>query len=371
MLSSDEIINAKINSRCKRSEISKKESIKNILKDCCNEFNVDVPHLICCDTVTKNFSAFALHGIDYIIYDNCLTESLYLFNAIIYNGNDVNDINKFFYKLFAEELILRNNLPHSLYFTGKYRKLQFSFEDNDNLKDVDDQLARQIYFLIGHELTHLSLQNHRIEISQQFRELVLVAVRLLTKRFISEKRDEIEVLSEVSGYFIKNDSFNNMDEYIKQLAYSEHFAHFVEECFCDFQGFKLLLEHYSNPNASIYAISNALNYLIMQESLRSDLSEGVVNISNIKKEADDTLYFSVLRIQMLLIILEMNELDSIKIAYDKTYDSCLLTEQLEQFILNLPDKTILEKLDDELLPKISKKQITRSLIKQLNYCHLL
>lgn len=371
MLSSDVIINAKIDTRCKRNEISKKESIMSILTDCCNELYVDTPHLICCDTITRNFSVFTLRGKDYIIYDNCLTESLYLFNAIIYNGNNVNDINKFFYKLFAEELILRNNLPHSLYFIGKYRESAFSFEDNDNLKDVDDQLTRQIYFLIGHELTHLSLQNRRIKISKQFHKLVLVAVRLLAKRFISEKRDETQVLSEISGYFIKNNSFNNTEEYIRQLNHSEHFAHFVEECFCDFQGFKLLLEHYSNPNTSIYAISNALNYLIMQESLRSDLSEGVVNISDIKKEAVDTLYFSVLRIQMLLIILEMNELDSIKIAYDKTYDSCLLIEQLEQFIMNLPDKFILEKLDDQLLPKISKKKIIRSLIKQLNYCHLL
>ena len=371
MISSEEIINAKIDSRCKRNEVSKKESVMTILEDCCIELNVDVPQLICCDTLTKNYSAFVLQGKKYIIYDNGLTESLYLFNAILFEGNNTEDIDKFFYKLFAEELILVNNLPHSLYFTGKYRELQFSFEDNDDLQDVNDQLSRQIYFLLGHELTHLSLKNYKIEVPTQFHDLVLVAVRLLTKRFISETRDEKQVLSEISGYFIKNARFNSIEEYIKQLENSEHFTHFVEECFCDFQGFKLLLEHYSNPNASIYAISNALNYLIMQESLRSDLSEGVVNINNIKKEAGDTLYFSVLRIQMLLIVLEMNKLDGIKIAYDKTYDSCILTEQLEQFILSLPDKTILDKLDDDLLPKISKKQIVSSLIKQLNYCHLL
>lgn len=253
-----------------------------------------------------------------------------------------------------------------MYFTGKYRELAFSF-DKEDLTEVTKQVSYQIYFLLGHEITHLSLINNALEISSEFKKLVNVAVRLLTQRFINEDRDEQQVLNEITGYFIKDRTFESIDEYIDYLSNDIHYNNFVEECFCDFQGFKLLLEHYSNSEFSIYSISNALNYLVLQESIRSDLANGSLDVNNANKDAQDTLYFSVLRIQMLLIILQMNEIETIGLVYDKTLDCCELTERLGDFMVMLPDRSILNKLNSNDLPNIDLKTIKDVLIKQLFY----
>lgn len=366
MINTSEIIKTKIDSRCCRRKTKHINTVQSILEECCIELDVDVPELICCDTLAKNFGAFKLKDKSYIVFDNCLTESLYLFNAIILTGNYPNDVDKFFYKLFAEELILNNHLPKGLYFTGKYRDLTFSFEDQ-GLNEATKQVSYQIYFLLGHEITHLSLANNTLEISFEFKKLVNVAVKLLTRRFINEDRDEQRVLNEITGYFIKDRIFESIDEYVNYLSNDIHYNNFVEECFCDFQGFKLLLEHYSNAEFSIYSISNALNYLVLQESIRSDLANGALDVNNTSKDAQDTLYFSVLRIQMLLIILQMNEIETIGLVYDKTLDCCELTEQLGRFMEMLPDRNILNELNSNDLPNIDLKTIKDILIKQLFY----
>ncbi len=369
MLCIDDIIDNKIKSRFVRNKCVNEDSVERILKDCCEELSIDQPNLICCDTLKRSFSAFILRSESYLIYDDCLTESLYLFNAIIKYGNDT-DAYKFFYKLFAEELILTNNLAHSLYFSGKYRKAEYSFQSVSNLDEINDQVTRQLYFLIGHELTHLSLQIKNIEITHQFQYIVLEAVRLLTLRFINDGKDEKQVLSEISGYFISNQVFSNIDEYIDCLPKSDNFNHFVEECFCDYQGFKMVIENYSDADISVNSISNALNYLIMQESLRSDLSQGVYYINNARKEAQDTLYFSLLRVQMMIIILVMNDIAELKIAFDQTYECCMLTRNLEHFIDELPPPEVLKKIDDSLLPKMDRTKVMSSVIGSLRYCHL-
>ena len=97
------------------------------------------------------------------------------------------------------------------------------------------------------------------------------------------------------------------------------------------------------------------------------MANGALDVNNTSKDAHDTLYFSVLRIQMLLIILQMNEIETIGLVYDKTLDCCELTERLSSFMEMLPDRSILNKLNSNDLPNIDSKTIKDVLIKQLFY----
>ena len=81
-----------------------------------------IPTLFCCDSLTKSLSAFTLREEPCIIYDNGLIEALHIFNSIIATDCSSNDIDKLFYKLFAEELALKGDLVYSLYFAGKYNQ---------------------------------------------------------------------------------------------------------------------------------------------------------------------------------------------------------------------------------------------------------
>ncbi len=48
-------------------------------------------------------------------------EALYIYDSVIMSENNQQDMEKLFYKLIGEELIRKNDLPRSLYFSGKYR----------------------------------------------------------------------------------------------------------------------------------------------------------------------------------------------------------------------------------------------------------
>ena len=371
MIPIEEIIDNKINARiCRRKNTVNSDIIQDILKECCSDLETPIPTLFCCDSLTKSLSAFTLREEPYIIYDNGLIEALHIFNSITAIDCTSNDIDKLFYKLFAEELALKGDLVYSLYFADKYNQHSFSFETTEpkNIDFIRHQLTYQIYFLIGHELTHLALNNKDGWIlPDEFLRLIQVATRMLTERFIKSGMTETDVLSKISGYFLKQD-VQNMDEYMNRIIKSDRFIHFAEECYCDFMGFKLLMEHYANPNEAISAISNALNFLLLLECIKSDLSEGIHNLNNIKKEAEDTLYFSVLRVQVLLIILQMNEAAEIKITLNAVKDCSSITEQLEKFIESLPDENTLKIFNDSIFGKLSKDDMLSYITKKLYYC---
>lgn len=371
MIPIENIITNKINARiCRKSGITDSETIREILSECCSDLKISAPTLLCCDSLTKSLSAFILREKPYIIYDNGLIEALHIFNSITATDYNLCDIDKLFYKLFAEEMALRGELVYSLYFTSRYDKLAFSF-DAFEPRYVDFtkiQLTYQIYFLIGHELTHLALRkNDEWIVPDKFSRLIQVATRMLTERFIKSGMTEIEVLSGVSGYFLKEET-HNLDEYMNLIIQSDRFIHFVEECYCDFMGFKLLMEHYANPDEAIAAITNALNFLIILECIKSDLSEDIHKLNSTQKEAEDTLYFSVLRVQVLLIILQMNEADGIKITLSGVKDCSIITERLEIFIESLPDENILKTINNSMLQNISKEDILSYITKKLYYC---
>ncbi len=374
MIPINAIISNKINARiCRKEGITYSETIQDILNECCSDLEIPVPTLICCDTLTKSLSAFTLRKNPYIIYDNGLIESLHIFNSITAMDCNSTDIDKMFYKLFAEEMALKGDLHYSLYFTGKYGEHSFSFDitQTNDFDYIRHQLTYQIYFLIGHELTHLSLkQSDKWMIPDKFSRIIQVATRMLTERFVKSGMNEKEVLSKISGYFLKEE-MHSMDDYMNLIVKSDRFIHFVEECYCDFMGFKLLMEHYANPDEAIGAITNALNFLIILESIKSDLSDDIHKLNNIKKEAEDTLYFSVLRVQVLLIILQMNETQEIKITLSGVKDCSVITERLEAFIESLPNEESFRIISSSVFQDINNHDLLLYIVKKLYYCSVI
>jgi len=145
MIPINTIISNKIKARiCRKEGKTDSATIQDILNECCSDLGIPVPTLICCDTLTKSLSAFTLRKNPYIIYDNGLIEALHIFNSITATDCNPTDIDKLFYKLFAEEMALKGNLHYSLYFTGKYGKSSFSF-DSTQTYDFD---------YIRHQLTY-------------------------------------------------------------------------------------------------------------------------------------------------------------------------------------------------------------------------
>lgn len=123
MIPIEKIIENKINSQiCRQKNITNSDAIKEILKDCCSDLEISIPTLFYCDSLTKSLSAFILRSEPYIIFDNGLMEVLYIFNSIITSDYNSNDIDKLFYKLFAEELAIKGDFVYSLYFAGKYNQ---------------------------------------------------------------------------------------------------------------------------------------------------------------------------------------------------------------------------------------------------------
>lgn len=365
----EEIIAKKIELRIKRKEGKESAIIQEIVEECCNYLHCNQPEIIFCDTVMRNLSAFFLRGKPYIIFDNSLLEALYLFDALIISHGKNQDIDKFFCKVFSEELLVLGDLVHSLYFLGRYEKADFSFskEEEGFAEEIKFHLSRQIYFLIGHELTHLVLgQGSDKGIPSKFIKFVQVGTRLLLERFLKEGMSETELLSQVSNYFLIEGS-TTFDEYMQMLGESSKFYYFVEECYCDFMSFKLLMEQYEDANKSMAAISDVLNFLITMEYIKESLDAGILHVSDKNKEAQNVLFFSVLRMQILLIVLQENDLEEAFIAYDEIYSASDIFTHLPAFIEQMADPVAMALINESYLPDIHKKHTISYILRNL-YC---
>lgn len=368
MIDEKDILAVKLGQRYCRRYVDSFPSIQAIVNECCNELSITPPKLIGCESLVRSFSTFQLRGEPHLIYDGCLVEALCLYDHILSSGASKNDMDKFFFKLFGEECILLDDLIHSLYFAGKYSKLKFSFDgDIGYNSQITEQVSCQIYFLIAHELAHILLWKTSGHIPVPYQKFVRGAIGALTEREMKKNGQSFqEFISLRMGYFVDFVP-ENMNEYLDALMASKRFHHFIEECYCDFMGLKLLLEHYENPERSVTAVSSALNYLITQESIRSDMRDGVFHMKDTLREATPTMYFSVLRVQLLLLTLEMNELNNIERAFVQIHDRSRLTERLSAFIKLLPDKETMGVLTDADLPDIDRKSLVSSLLRQF-YC---
>lgn len=370
MLDKDEIIQSKIRSRGCRKQYEKNQDVQSVVDECCNILKITPPNLICCDSLERSFCQFRLMNEDYIIYDSCLMEILYIYNQILDDGLVWNDVKKFFNKLFGEEYIRIKHYKKAGYFIGKYKQYDFSFDkiDGDN-ESVIMRLSYQRYFLIAHELCHLMIKSMKEGIPRKYKEFVRGAIGALAEREIRNRKIDInKYISERSDYFSISTDIIDVKGYINVLEKSLNYRSFVEECYCDFMGFKLLVENYQAPQSAIYAISSALNFLILQESIRSDINESGDDLKNLMKEASPTLYFSVLRTQMLLFTLQMNRSEDIRYAFEEINDRDRLMEELELFIRELPDKDIMEIFDGMKLPDTNEDVLSKALMHLLYYC---
>ncbi|MDO5400819.1 MAG: hypothetical protein Q4F17_07560 [Eubacteriales bacterium] len=280
-------------------------------------------------------------------------------------------MDKFFYKLFGEECIRVGDLSHALYFSGKYREMEFTFDKEfGRNKQLTEQISYQSYFLVAHELCHIMLQSSRIQsIPTGYCDFVRAAVGVLTERDLKKLDQKINVYAaERMKYFQAETIPESIDEYLDIIKSSERYGHFLEECYCDFMGFKLLTEQYTSPQIAVNAISRVLNYLITQESIRSDFSNGAEHLRDTTKEALPTMYYSVLRVQLLLLTLEINDMEEVERAVAAVHQRSRLTDRLSTFIESLPDGEAMRKVSDSDLPEISKERLTKALIQAFHYC---
>lgn len=360
------IISTKLSYRYCRKTVQPLESIDIIVKECCSALNIDEPQIVFYESLKKEFEAFSLQGDMFFIYDGCLIELLYLYDCILFSNFNKNDIDKLFYKLYGEELILSDDVLHSMYFTGKYSSMAFSFENHSfNNTNILEYLSIQNYFLIGHELTHLSLKkDSKRTIPFEYRKFVVALLAGLAEKAVTHEKTIKDVLKDRTEYF-SDTTPESIEEYIMILNESQKFDHFLEECYCDYIGFKLLIEHYENAGKSVDAIISALNCLLTLECIRNDLCNGIKYIKNAKRVANRTLYFSLIRTELLLCTIEISNLDTAS-ALEGIHRRIVITDRLKEFISCLPDKK-LNGLSDDSLPSIPMRQIIDSMIKQLYY----
>lgn len=351
------IVATKLSYRYCRKAVKPLDSIKIIVKECCSALNINEPQIIFCESLKKEFEAFSLRGEPFFIYDGCLIELLYLYDCILFSNLDKADIDKLFYKLYGEELILSDDVLHSMYFTGKYSSMEFSFENYSfNNTNILEYLSIQNYFLIGHELTHLSfIKAFKRTIPPEYRKFVVALLAGLAEK---------DVLKDRAEYF-SDTTPESIEEYITVLNESQKFDHFLEECYCDYMGFKLLIEHYENASKSVDAILSALNCLLTLECIRNDLRDGISCIKKAHRIANRALYFSLIRTELLLCTIEISNLNTSS-ALEGIHNRIVITDRLKEFISCLPDEKLNE-LSDDNLPSIPMKQIIDSMIKQLYY----
>lgn len=346
-----EILVRKLAKRVHRHEVGTLNSVDEIINDCCKSLQITVPTIVYCESLAKNFSAFYLDDDPYIIFDSCLIEALSLYDRIVLSGNNEEDLTKFFYKLIGEELIRNGELRRCLYMTGKYRQLSFSFDDESGAEYTDSTvtplLSLQTYFILGHELGHLSVapryrtiddrcdQNNQDEQDKQREQLEATgaytgkATASASKGVPTAYRDFIDecmnVIREHSGlldslgYYLDEDP----STFKYAIAFDESFFYrnFVEECYCDFQGLKLLLEHYEKPEDSVRGISLAMSYLILQEAVRSDMTDNKFFFGDKTHYASRCVYFAVLRMQVMFVTLQVNKFENPFRSFLNTWSS--------------------------------------------------
>ena len=71
MLSESEILTKKIADRCCRRNLKQSEGILEIVNDCSENLGMEVPEVICCETLTRSLSAFYFRKNPYLIIFAC------------------------------------------------------------------------------------------------------------------------------------------------------------------------------------------------------------------------------------------------------------------------------------------------------------
>ena len=80
------------------------------------------------------------------------------------------------------------------------------------------------------------------------------------------------------------------------------------------------------------------------------------------------MFYSVQRVMMLLLTLEMNQLKDIERAFAEIHDRSQLTDRLETFIQSLPDEEAVDRVSEADLPNIDRGKLEKALIQEFYYC---
>ena len=98
------------------------------------------------------------------------------------------------------------------------------------------------------------------------------------------------------------------------------------------------------------------------------MNDGLRNAKNVYREAKDTMFYSVQRVMMLLLTLEMNQLKDIERAFGEIHDRSQLTDRLGTFIQGLPDGDALDRVSEADLPNIDRDRLEKALMQEFYYC---
>lgn len=362
----NEILDLKLENRVCRKKIDAIPVIMEIIQDCCDYLQMPIPKVLFCESLSKDFQSFILRGQSYFIYDACLLEAMSIITTCALAGFLDTDMEKLFMKLIAEELIVSRDLSYALYFVGHYHRKQYSFENRvPAFEKCNQYLSFQNYFLISHELTHLSLMQGRI-IPTSFKEFIINTICSLMERYSGEDRPFGNNLHDYSMYFFQKNQ-DTMDDFLNALPDSIHFQHLLEESYCDYIGLKILVENYALPGVAMNAIFSALNFLIDIEVIRDELRNGLLkrDTPTVFGEASITTFFSMLRMGIASYVSHVSNLTNVMIQdYEIQWESS--TDRLADFLKQVPDGKSFAKIADIELPK-DEKSVVSYLIRQLYY----
>lgn len=279
----DRIIKLKLKYRLERSSSKSNAQIIEMVNNCCKILNLTVtPNIIFCDSLVKNFNTFYIQSQPFILIDYSLIECLYIFSAIILSGVKKSDIIKFYNKVLCEELIY-NSSENIVYFYEKYKKYQFSFSENIDVfdKQVKECLFYQIYFLIVHELSHLSIkQGTRVCSYGDYNNFFFEVLKFISKNSGSR--------------ILKNRKWDRNDNKVQVL---------IEECYCDYNAFCVLIDaNGTDKRKSLEYSYCLLNFLITYEMVKNSIEERLFS-EFLEQEATEMFFYLHLRFNIFTVTL--------------------------------------------------------------------
>lgn len=83
------------------------------------------------------------------------------------------------------------------------------------------------------------------------------------------------------------------------------------------------------------------------------------------------MFYSVQRVMMLLLTLEMNHLKDIERAFAEIHDRSQITARLGTFIQGFPDEEAVDRVSVADLPNIDRNRLEKALMQEFYYCSVL
>ncbi|MCL2363571.1 MAG: hypothetical protein FWC71_02780 [Defluviitaleaceae bacterium] len=266
-----------------------------------------IPTVIPCNTLAKNFSAFILRGESYLFLDDALLEFLHLFNIVIVSKSEAMR-NKFLYRFISEEFIKHKHINEALLCFLKYNSIKNQLlEQTDYYKMDNSWINYQFVFLIGHELTHLSIIDGKNQ--NEFNNFIM-----LIRDWMLSMCKNSWLYEFYKQYFAKTLNMNIDDFLIGKNYKCPKFDSLLEECFCDFKGFLLTVNNYKLKNSEYHkSFEHLFNFLMLAECVKQGVYEAIDNGGeNIESKPTflDMYFLSDFRLTILSMIFKQNNIET-------------------------------------------------------------